>query len=336
MIYSIYPELNCIFTWCSYQLWKRPLLEACLLRFAGLVHLWVFLVLHLYSPQRSHSCSVWHVVSLALTSPWLLCCLTAGPPDPLTLIPHLCNTTAYHSLTRSMLGSTQPSPYPLGHFNKCGTTCVPVAAKQHVAQVSPARLPCRETLIFGATLWYLASTTHETHQNTIIYEAFVKCGWTWLILQGEGGKQNKYTSPTSKEISLNPEHWFAKLLSLRCRTRERNAGNYRAALTSDTVMCAPRPRDEALRVQSLPLGSGLRLPLKLLDSGKAKRHKQKINPIVSLLCLQGCLPIIKSTSQACGTDYGRWVLLWDSTWVCSKTLVISVESLRTKLALIWS
>lgn len=30
----------------------RPLFEACLLRFVGLVHQWVFILLHLYSPQH--------------------------------------------------------------------------------------------------------------------------------------------------------------------------------------------------------------------------------------------------------------------------------------------
>lgn len=41
--------------------------------------------------------------------------------------------------------------------------------------------PTVGTLILGATLWYPAASIHETCQNAIISEAFVKCGWAWLM-----------------------------------------------------------------------------------------------------------------------------------------------------------
>lgn len=144
---SIYPELIRVFTYWLHLLWKSTPLGACVLRFVGLVHQWAFLFLHLYSPQRLRSCWVGHVASFVLGSPRPSChtaACAASPQRPLAALAltarprSTARSAAHRNLSRSTSGWSQLSPSPLWRFDKCGAARALAAAKQHVAQLSPA------------------------------------------------------------------------------------------------------------------------------------------------------------------------------------------------------
>lgn len=177
--------------------------------------------------------------SLLTTMPSLMlgltCCVSCPPNPPSTpqpVLPHPRSCwllSHWHSLSVALLDrqpTTTSAEACQGKPSRPHILCDTLAnVALHVCCLLPSsicpswalpRSPTVGTLILGATLWYPAASILETCQNAIISEAFVKCGWAWLMdlkkYCGEGdwhtcgqrGEKNDYRSLASQGNETRP------------------------------------------------------------------------------------------------------------------------------------